>query len=213
MTPIPQHLARRPVWHGMAVPFVACWGDEIDESKWRLSDDPNLVSMQYPKGERAWWSASWKVGEGTPDLAKLCPQRVRRSILEGLCSICGTKLAAGPGSRWVVLEHDDLVLAQAAENPDQDGVTAVYPWSCGRCLAYSFSACPHLVARAGAGTLVGARLDEWELIRVSHRSDVNGYRVSAVSFLRVRPIAGTFFEADQVAAVLEQERRNGDNRG
>jgi hypothetical protein len=94
MSAIPSHLAHRPVWHGMPVPYINVWGDERDEHKTVPMLDPVI-------GQLCWFNAPLQLPEtGEPDLGQQSLQRQRRVVIEGLCQVCGRPLPLGP--RWLI---------------------------------------------------------------------------------------------------------------
>lgn len=126
---IPDHLAGRPLWHGMVVPWVAAW---TSERRYKLKPDarisrtvrtPHLAVFTYGRPE---------VGE--PELGLMHIPRQRDCVLEKLCQVCGRGIEGNPiaftwNNQLGFLEGDMRMLC-------------LEPWVCRPCAEYAMRICP-----------------------------------------------------------------------
>lgn len=176
---IPPHLASRPVWHGLPVPYINCWNEEVDEHQWRLKYDPLIDQM-------AWFTAPSTVGEGRAYLAKQNLQRQREVVMRGQCQVCRRTLRTGP--RWLLLSSHTSEIKDVAGEPDQ--LLMAEPWLCPRCLVYTIDTCPGIRRRQAEGDLLVYRCDNWDLVTARTWHDDYGPDVVGVTWVKIRPLAG-----------------------
>jgi hypothetical protein len=159
MSAIPSHLAHRPVWHGMPVPYINVWGDERDEHKTVPMLDPVI-------GQLCWFNAPLQLPEtGEPDLGQQSLQRQRRVVIEGLCQVCGRPLPLGP--RWLIAGRGTYERIEWNGRPV--GVMTE-PWLCVPCLRFTRVTCPG-IRRALREDIpaVAMRVHRWSVL-LSHAS-------------------------------------------
>lgn len=110
------------------MPFVNAWGPENA----RVAED-RLA------GGLAWFRDD--VGD-VPDFTAMNPQRQRRCMVEGLCSVCG---------KFVPWSRRNLVLAALSVRQimvaGRRMPVVKEPWLCDRCCAIAVSWCPALIRR------------------------------------------------------------------
>lgn len=132
--PIPDCLAQRPVWHGMAVPWVAAWSSEgLSVVRY----DPHVGGVAiFNRGRQ---------GRGRPVFGVMSPERQREAILKGRCQLCGRyldDLAHQPvtnneATGWLP-NHPRLI-----ESTDQHGTQYLLEPPCHRgCAEWAAIGCP-----------------------------------------------------------------------
>jgi hypothetical protein len=185
--PIPERLSHLHTWKGMAVPRVNAWGGEIEDAEVRY--DPAI-------GKDGVFAIGTE-GEGRPFLAKQCPQRQRQIMVEGLCQVCGRKLA--PGARWLVLSRQSTVTTTDVKDLGEQHLVTE-PWLCSPCLPYMLEACPGIRHRIDEGDFLAMRCSEWTL--VYHPVEHTDGRI-AVQTVSVLPIAGQHYTYEELVARLD----------
>ena len=111
-------------WRGQAVLWTTAWSAEIE---------PRLY---VTRDGRAVASCNLAPGVGVPKFASNHPTRHARSIIERLCSVCGTRM----DEEWVWCVPMDL---RSGAQPDLLSEPATHE----DCLRFSCTACPALVRR------------------------------------------------------------------
>lgn len=120
---IPDHLAHRPIWHGLVIPWVAAWSSEGIIT---VANDPIAGRVAvFTKGRQ---------GRGRPVFGVMNPPRQRAAVLTGLCQICGRSLE---DTGWLP-NHPKLV----ESFDDKGGQWLLEPPCCQPCALYSTAACP-----------------------------------------------------------------------
>lgn len=183
---IPPHLAARPVWHGLPVPYINCWGAEVDEHAWRLMHDPIIDRM-------AWFTAEALMGEGRAYLAKQNLQRQREVAVKGLCQVCRRGLIPGP--RWLLVSGSTAGF-HTVTGVGEDELLVSEPWLCRRCLTYTLSTCPGIKRRMAIGDLTVVLCERWELVVSTGWHDDHGPDVRAAMWVKIRPLTGHPFRVD-----------------
>lgn len=184
---IPKHLRHLPTWRGLPVPYINCWGDEVDEHAWRIDTDPNVREPVFFTGGTR--------GEGDAFLAKQCLQRQRECVIKELCQVCRRRLT----HKWLFVWSASTAKVELEVAGTTVEVPAVSePFMCTKCVPYVLSICPG----------VRRRLDELLIMRVRHHKvllsrgwhDDHGEDVQAVMWAKIIPLGADTFEADELPA-------------
>ena len=191
---VPRHLRHRPTWHGLAVPYINCWGDEVDDGRWRLLPDANL------QRELAWWTAAWPEGQGRPTLGRQNLQRQREVVARTLCQVCAHQIGQRP--RWFVIGADSTQNVANLEGAEGQRVALITePWVCARCLPYVIAVCPGVRRmRDEGGALL--RATEWQVVGTKSWHEAYGRQIVAWSWIKVAPVKGELIEFADFTKVL-----------
>lgn len=135
---MPKHIAQLPRDdRGWPVTWASAWSDEFTVE---VRPDPlltNIMGVEAP----AYFSGG-KQYEGLPCISYPSPQRVRQSVIEGFCQVCGAGITEGP---WLVC---DIRLGQDEFRYGKRLVPLVIDaWTCERCIDFSLQFCPNLSRR------------------------------------------------------------------
>lgn len=118
--PMPSAIAALPrTAGGMPVPFNTSWGEDPERLAYLPETGLTIVCDCVP-------------GQGKPLFSVQCPERQRRCAVEGLCSVCGTRIENDEPRAFAgaPVFGSDLYIEAAAHIA---------------CLAYALRVCPHLV--------------------------------------------------------------------
>lgn len=125
MTPIPPHLAHLPRSGNLPVPHVVA-RHKIGRSALALSTWEGFDLMTVWEGE-----------SGPPDFGKYDDERLRQSMVHGVCHLCWTK----PKYPLVCVPREP----QRREVDGKPATLLVQPWVCAPCLGYAVQTCPPLM--------------------------------------------------------------------
>jgi hypothetical protein len=96
-------------------------------------------------------------------LGKMDEERQRRCMLEGKCSVCGTRIK---GNRWMAggLPDDNAERAMVGEGIDGGIYAFREPWVDTECMRYALHVCPGLVVGRRSQNLRVVMAHQWEFI-------------------------------------------------
>src|SRR4051794_17323570 len=98
MTP---SLDDRPKYQGLPVPWVARWTGEAKKLVYQVGVDiktgeqtvryPHEISSDRDERGMLWQRDVSSIGEGAAEFGQVHTKRQRRSVMEGICQVCGER--------------------------------------------------------------------------------------------------------------------------
>lgn len=189
-TTIPAHLSHLPTWHGLPVPYINCWGDEVDDHQWTMGYDPNV-------GQQAWFTGPARGGGAF--LAKQCLQRQREIAVHGLCQVCRREITK---DRWLMVWAENATTL--VEHGDRATIMCEEPWLCTRCVPVVLNICPGIKKRDRTVGLRVVRVHHHRLLVSNGWHDSFGPEILAAMWVKIVPLDYELFTLEQALEVTAQ---------
>lgn len=130
---LPEHLADRPCWRGLPVPYVNWWGAEECQEDIRLGFDRHVGQIAAFIDDQP---------GGPPDFTRQCVQRQRECVVLGLCQVCRRQVDWA--DRRLVVSS---VSVQTVDVAGRRVPVVTEPWLCPDCAGFATTVCPALIRR------------------------------------------------------------------